>query len=743
MGIHCLASVVWRRGLLGATIVASLAGCEGRPRQKAAGVSAAPRTAAAQRPWADPATAEPPGIAAAARSDAAAPPGTALAADPGAGRSRGMEQPRPVIAAVDRTANAPIQPGDWPQWGGTSYRNNTPVAAKVPMTWNVGEFDHETGAWAREKAKNIKWVARLGGQTYGTPVIAGGRVFVGTNNQRGYLKRYPASVDLGCLLCFRESDGELLWQHSSEKLPKSDLDWPEQGICCAPLVEGNRLWFVSSRGHVVCLDAEGFHDGEDDGPVKNAWGRLFDVARNEVAAEDQVAPSIAALDSGRFPDALRSHFQERGVALPDQVAVHVEEPGKRWGLRGRVGEAERQFHIRFVEPQLSVFQVITPADRLEADTVWDYDMMKEQGVLQHNMCSCSVTAWGDTLFVSTSNGVDGTESRVPAPHAPSFMAMDKHTGKVIWTDNTPGENILHGQWSSPAAGLLGGVPQVLFAGGDGYLYSFRADRSAGGKPELLWKFDTNPKQSKWLPAGRGDRNEIIATPVIYDGLVYVAVGQDPESGEGKGHLWCIDPTKRGDVSPQLAMRVEGDRKVPIPHRREQAVIPEQGEIAVDNPDSAAVWHYGGQDQDGDGEIGIEETMHRCIGTVAIKDDLLFVADFSGIFHCVDAKTGRAYWSYDLLASAWGSPLIAGDHVYIGDEDGEVCVFRLSPDPEVAMKGIDKNRDGKIDRNERYPLNANEEGEPASMGNSLFSTPVVANGVLFISSRDRLFAIQGR
>ena len=112
--------------------------------------------------------------------------------------------------------------------------------------------------------------------------------------------------------------------------------------------------------------------------------------------------------------------------------------------------------------------------------------------------------------------------------------------------------------------VLGGVPQVLFGGGDGYLYSFRADEGQDGKPELLWKFDCNPKESKWVLGGAGTRNDIIATPVIYDGLVYLAVGQDPEHDQGIGHLWCIDPTKRGDVSSQLAMRIEGNKRVPDP-----------------------------------------------------------------------------------------------------------------------------------------------------------------------------------
>ena len=127
-----------------------------------------------------------------------------------------------------------------------------------PTEWNIGEFDANTGAWLNQKPKNIKWVAQLGFKSYGNPVVANGKVFVGTNNGAGYLKRYPAEVDLGVLLCFDEKTGKFLWQDSNEKLPTGRVnDWPDEGLCCAPLVEGNRLWYVSNRGEVQCLNTEG------------------------------------------------------------------------------------------------------------------------------------------------------------------------------------------------------------------------------------------------------------------------------------------------------------------------------------------------------------------------------------------------------------------------------------------------------------------------------------------------------
>jgi outer membrane protein assembly factor BamB len=532
----------------------------------------------------------------------------------------------PTAETLKVIAQMKVKPGDWPQWGGSYYRNNVPQGKGIATDWNV------------EDGTNIKWSARLGSETYGNPVIANGKVYVGTNNGSGYLKRYPARVDLGCLLCFDEATGEFLWQHSSEKLPTGRVhDWPNQGICSAPLVIGDRVWFVSSRGEVLCLDAEGFRDGENDGPV----------------TDEKPA-----------------------------------DPNVEWD----------ELH--------------------EADVVWKFDMMKELKVSQHNMCSCSVTFAGNLLFVNTSNGVDEGHISLPQADAPSFVAMDLYTGKVLWTDNSPGENVLHGQWSSPAYGVLGGQEQVLFAGGDGWLYSFDP-QGDNGKAKLLWKFDCNPKDSVYLLGGRATRNHLIGTPVIYDGLVYIAVGEDPEHGEGVGHLWCIDPTKRGDVSPTIVYNSANPEK-PIAHKRLKALEADKGDFEKPNPNSALVWHYGGNDPT---QKKFEETMHRTCGTVAIKNDLLFIADFSGLFHCLDVKTGKAHWTYDMLAASWASPLIVEDRVYIGDEDGDVMIFELSKEMKILSK------------------DANGDEGPINMGSAVYTTPVVANNTMFIANRNQLFCIQ--
>jgi len=640
-------------------------------------------------------------------------------------------KPEPVVEKPKETATAaPVVPtknpvlsvGDWNQWGGSSIRNNVPAlpsGAKIPTEWAPGEFDRKTGEWKPETAKNIKWVAALGSQTYGNTVVAEGKVWVGTNNSSGYLKRYPADIDLGCLVAFEEKTGKFLWQHSSEKLPTGRVhDWPLMGICCSPLVEGGRVWFVTSRGEIKCLDTEGFYDNEDDGPTLNEPARMFDLMKTEDPANDKVAPAIAALNEGKLNDDVRAQFAKSGWELPAEVEVKVKEAGKAWSFTAEIGGVPRDGRLMAAGPRLSGFKVLSPADKDEADVVWTIDMMKQFGVSQHNMCSCSVTSWGDLLFVNTSNGVHEDHKTIPAPEAPSFLCLNKHTGEVYWTNNSPRDNILHGQWSSPTVAIIGDTPQVIFGGGDGWVYSFLADTGKEGQPELLWKFDINDKEALLELGGRGTRNDIIATPVVYDNKVYFATGQDPEHGEGKGTFWCIDPTKRGDISEYLAVNAADPKAItPLPPRRVQAVIKEEGDKAIPNSNSGVVWKLTEQDWNDDGKIDdFMEKFHRAIGTCAIQNDLLFVADFSGLFFCIDAQKGKIHWTYDMLAESWGSPLILGDKVFVGDGDGDVLVFECKAEQHDPLQEV-------------------------NMNNSLFSSPIYANGTLYIANKTHLFAIQ--
>src|SRR5271168_1245210 len=292
-----------------------------------------------------------------------------------------------------------------------------------------------------------------------------------------------------------------------------------------------------------------------------------------------------------------------------------------------------------------------------AKVVWKFDMMEEVGSQPHNMSNSSPVSYGDLLFVSTSNGQDESHVHIPSPKAPAIIALNKKTGKLAWEDNPVEDRILHGQWASPAVGKIGDVVQVVIGQGDGWVRGY--DAMTGKR---LWWFDMNPKDSVWPKT----RNEVISTPVISDNKVYIANGQDPEHGEGVGHLYAIDATKRGDIT-----------------------------------ESGRIWHF--------------DKIRRSVSTGALKDGLLYYADFSGFLHALDAATGKEYWQHDMLAAVWGSPMVIGDKVYLGDEDGDVVVLQHGKEKKVLGT--------------------------YNMGSSVYSTPVPANGVLFIANRNQLFALK--
>lgn len=443
---------------------------------------------------------------------------------------------------------------DWPMWGGTMDRNMVSAMKGIPEKWDVASKE------------NIRWMATLGSQSYGNPVVAEGVVLVGTNNEGLRDPKQPG--DRGVLIAFRESDGEFLWQITHEKLASGRVnDWPYQGVCSSPLVENGIVYYVSNRGEVVAADIKGMANG-NDGPFK--------------------------------------------------------------------GE-------KFTGPK-------------DGDILWTFDMMEEVGAFQHNMANSSPVILGDIIYVSTSNGQDESHVNVPSPKAPSIIAINKKTGKLVWEDNSVGEKILHGQWSSAAVGKIGDATQVVIGQGDGWVRGYEA---VSGKK--LWEFDMNPKESVWPKT----RNEVISTPIIHDGIVYIGNGQDPEHGEGPGHLYAIDGTKRGDITK-----------------------------------SGLIWHF--------------DKIRRSISTGALHEGLLYYADFSGFLHCLDAKTGQELWNHDMLAAVWGSPIVIDGKVYLGDEDGDISVLAAGRTKKLLFE--------------------------TNLGSSIYSTPVPANGNMYVVNRNQLIAI---
>jgi hypothetical protein len=158
---------------------------------------------------------------------------------------------------------------DWPTWGRTPSRNMVSEEKGLPDSFSVGRLLPNSEDVDMATTKNVKWVAKLGSQTYGNPVVAGGKVYVGTNNES---PRDPAvQGDRGIVYCLDEKTGKLVWQLAVPKLGTGKIsDWEFLGICSSPTVDGNRVYIVSNRCEVLCLDANGLADGNGGPYVQEA-----------------------------------------------------------------------------------------------------------------------------------------------------------------------------------------------------------------------------------------------------------------------------------------------------------------------------------------------------------------------------------------------------------------------------------------------------------------------------------------
>ena len=311
-----------------------------------------------------------------------------------------------------------------------------------------------------------------------------------------------------------------------------------------------------------------------------------------------------------------------------------------------------------------------------------------------NPCShCSPVCLGDLLYINTGNSRQA--GKVPKPEAPSLLCLDKRTGKLVWSDKSPGKNIMYSQQGNPTVFESNGQSQVAVGQGDGWIRSFDCEEG-----KLLWEFNINPPDAEQLSYFGSRRSYVPAAPVFYEGRLYAIAGCDPESGGwGPGRIVCLDPDKRGDVSS---------------HRlTDSGVVP--------NKNSAVVWEHLGVIRSDDwrrSSAAMKDELnqiHQSIGGVAVQRGLVIASDIEGFVHCYDAATGQAYWHYDSQSLSYSSPLIVKNRIYIGDEDGEVHILALATQKRLIAKRFFRS--------------------------TIEPSPIFTNGTLFVASRSRLHAIQ--
>jgi outer membrane protein assembly factor BamB len=493
-----------------------------------------------------------------------------------------------LIATVLRGA-------DQPQWGQAGSRNMVSNERGL-----VDSFDPAAGGAGR----NVKWVANLGTQSFATPVVAGGRVYIGCNNDEPRDPKQPA--DCGVLLCLDAKEGSLVWQLLCPKLEEDRFyDWPHTGWCSSPTVEGDRLYVMSNRAEVMCLDAKGMADGND--------GPYLDEARH--------------------------------MAVKGHPPIEV---GKNDG-----------------------------------DLLWVTDLVNDPavGMWPHDGAHASILVDGDCLYVNTCNGVDNTHRKIRRPDAPSLVVLDKRTGRVVARDGERiGPRVFHSTWSSPSMGEVGGKRLVFFCGGDGVVYAFEAlkkmpEKGAVETLKKVWWFDcdpTGPKEevAKFMQNRRVSPSNIYGMPVFVDGRIYVAGGGDIFWGKREAWMKCIDASGTGDVTK-----------------------------------TNEVWSY--------------PLEAHCIGTPAVHEGLVYIADVGRNLHCVEAASGKGVWTQKLGAETWASPLVADGRVWVATRSAKGDLWALAAGREKKVLGT------------------------WDLGGPVAGTVTAADGVIYVATMTRLFAMGAR
>lgn len=459
-----------------------------------------------------------------------------------------------------------------------------------------------------QTTRNVKWVAALGQQTCGSPVVSGGRVFIGTTG--------TASRSESVLLCLDEKTGKLLGTFVHSKKGSG------YGICSTPTIESDRLYFVSDLQEVICLDLKVLLGGTSD-------------SGQATGGDDKNLEEISAKSILWSYDLKKLHsYQDH--AASSSVLVHGEFVYVCTG-NGRFKTKDKPYFP--LTPSLIAFNKNT--GQLVAR---DDEQIGEQLYRgQWSSPSLGMVNGKVQIIFATGNGYCyGFEPVDPeAKVKPDGLVETKLRGPIVYYIDVTGTD-------------TGGLTPAEYAAAHDplpstqkpalpleYRFSLHMPVTTpvdsvptAQVPDVpilkkIWCFDCIPQEYKRLPFyaqgdpkgdGRGHPCDIIATPVFYKDRVYVSIGGDPCHGSrnNKGCLVCINASKRGDVTQ-----------------------------------SAKVWSY--------------DNLMCSITAVAVANGLVFVADEKRVIHCLDADNGKCYWTYAVPheGDCYSSPLLVDGKLYVG------------------------------------------------------------------------------
>lgn len=430
---------------------------------------------------------------------------------------------------------------DWPFWGRDSSRNMVSEETGIPDDFDPGKYKENSEEIDMATTRNIKWIAKLGSQTYGNPTISGGKVFVGTNNES---PRDPTKKgDRGILYCLDEKTGELIWQLAVPKLGTGKVsDWEFLGLCSSPAVEGNRVYIVTNRNEIMCLDTEGLANG-NDGEFQDEAQYLAGPGKPPVTLQKTDADIIWRFDMreelGVFPHNITNcgpliagdlvvvttsngvDWTHTNIPNPQAPALCVvnKHTGKLVGEEAS-GVSARTLHSNWSSPAYGVvngegliilgggdgwlygFETRTKKSEDGRDVLiekWRFDCNPPHYRMKNGKPLKYATYDGPSEVIATPVFFDN-RVYVPIGQDPehgeglgNFVCLDAATGKPIWQYDGIRRSL-----STPA--IWNGM--VFVGDFSGYIHCLDADTG-----KSYWVFDT--------------KSHIWGSPLVVDGKVYI------------------------------------------------------------------------------------------------------------------------------------------------------------------------------------------------------------------------------
>ena len=422
---------------------------------------------------------------------------------------------------------APLFAADQPQFGRAWDRNMVSPERGLPDSFNL------------ETKANIKWIADIGTETHGTPIVAGGRVYIATNN--GQPRNSDNTTDSGVLMCFDEKDGHFLWQVASPKLSPEDpyLDWPKTGMSSPPSIEDDRIYVVTNRAQVLCLDAR-------DQSAPPIW--TFDMPGGAgIYPHDGAHSSILIygrhlyLNTGTGVD--NTHRKIRTPDAPSLIVLE-KETGK-YIARDDEKIAPNIFHATWSAPSLGsvggkeriffcggngityAFEPLAqaePAAKLVAlKKVWQYDLDPEGPKTEvhrftQNKSEGPSNIFGMPVFADGKLYVAGGGDLFWGKNKAWLKCVDAADGKELWSYELNKHVVT-------TAAVIDGLVFIADIG-----RTIHCIEAATGKG--VWT-EPGPKGDFW------------ASPMVADGKLYI--------GSRKGDFWIMDASREKKVFSTLQL----------------------------------------------------------------------------------------------------------------------------------------------------------------------------------------------